>query len=40
MDFIKLEKKEMDKIYGGVYDVQFRQLDRFLIWLLTGYWMK
>lgn len=39
MKFISLNQNEMKKTYGGVYDVQIRQFDRLLMWLLTGYWM-
>lgn len=39
MKFVKLKENEMNKIYGGVFDVQLQQLDRLLMWLLTGYWM-
>ncbi len=40
MNFVKLEEAEKHRIYGGVYDLQFRQLDRLLMWLLTGHWME
>lgn len=39
MQFISLKQNEMKKIYGGIYDVQFQQFERLLVWLLTGYWM-
>lgn len=40
MNFVSLTENEMQEIYGGVYNVQLRQLDRLLMWLLTGYWME
>lgn len=40
MSFVSLTKNEMQETYGGIYNLQLRQLDRLLMWLLTGYWME
>lgn len=40
MNFVSLTENEMQEIHGGIYNVQLRQWDRLLMWLLTGYWME